>query len=354
VLPALLAVSQTRRIDGRTFLAAYITGLEVFFRIALASKGQMGGWHRSAVFGALASAAATAKILELPADGIRAAIGIAAAMTGGLQASFGSMTKAVQVGNAGRAGVVAGLLASDGCTAHTDVLGQPDAFGKAFYSGNFEPEKIVSDFASPLSILDPGIAVKIYPSCGLTHAPADIALSLAHEYDIDSNKIEKVVVYGESFWPDVLIYPEPTTGHQGKYSIPYVVACALVDRRIDPASFTDAAVNRAEIRPCMSKIELATRTDETWNALRQHEWNHPAEVQIEMTGGQTHSQSAVCAIGYPDLALSDDDLLAKFKRCASSRLQPASVNALIGREQELEVVTDVGSIMALTKIPAKD
>ncbi len=309
----------------------------------------MGGWHRSAVFGALAAATAVANALALSTDKIRSAIGIAAAMTGGLQASFGSMTKAVQVGSASRTGVTAGRLAADGCTAHTDGLGHPDAFGKAFYGGDFEPRLLVAKFARPLSILDPGIAVKIHPSCGLTHAPADIALDLVREHDIDSSGIAKVIVYGESFWPDVLVYNEPTTGHQGKYSIQYVVGSALIDRQIDPDSFTDAAVNRAEIRPLMSKISLVTRPDDAWNSVRRHAWNHPAEVQIHMSDGKIYAKSAECAIGYPDLALSDNDLLNKFRECAGTRLPPSAIDALVNRVLGLESEPDVGPVIGLTQ-----
>jgi 2-methylcitrate dehydratase PrpD len=354
ILPALFALAEKNGCSGRTFLAAYVAGLEVFYRIALASEGQMGGWHRTSTFGALATAAASARILGLTAEQTSTAIGISASLAGGIQANFGTMTKAIQVGNAGRSGVVAALLAREECTANQDTLGDPDGFGLAFYFGQFDTQKIISDLGKPFSIIFPGIGIKIHPCCGLTHAPADITLDLARTHDLAADQVEEIIVYGEELLPQVLVYHRPETGYQGKYSLEYVVASAIVDREITPHTFTDEAVRRPEIQALLGKITTRVRPDSEWEGLRIHPWNHCAEVIVRLKDGTTHSDTTPCARGYPDLPLTTQEILAKFRNCTRTILPEKAIELLTERVLTLETQATVADLISLTRGPVSD
>jgi 2-methylcitrate dehydratase PrpD len=349
ILPALFALAEKNGCSGRTFLTAYVVGLEVFYRIALASEGQMGGWHRTSVFGALAATAASASLLGLTVEQTSTAIGISASLAGGIQANFGTMTKAIQVGNAGRSGVVAALLAREECTAHQDSLGDPAGFGRAFYSGRFDTQKIISNLGKPFNIIFPGIGVKIHPCCGLTHAPADIALDLARTHDISADQVEEIVVYGEELLPQVLIYHRPETGYQGKYSLEYVVAAAILDREITPHTFSDDKVRRPKIQAFLGKITNLVRPDSEWESLRIHPWNHCSEVIIRLKDGTTYSGNAPCARGYPDLPLTAQEILEKFRNCARPALPEDTSGLLAERVLTLEVQTTIADLISLTR-----
>ena len=349
IVPALFALAEKYRLSGMAFLTAYILGLEVFYRIALASEGQMKGWHRTSVYGALASAVASAKILNLPSEQIQTAIGIGTSLTAGVQLNFGTMTKAIQVGNASRSGVLAALLAKEGCTAHRDALGDPIGFGFAFYSGRFNTEKIVTDLGKPYSIIFPGVGIKIHPCCGLTHSPADIVLDLVRTHDISIDQVDEIVVYGEELLPQVLVYHRPVTGYEGKYSLEYVVAAAITDRRITPETFTDGNVNRPEIQANLGKIKCITRPDTEWESMRIHQWNHPAEVIVRFKDGTTCSGKAPCARGYPDLPLTTEEILDKFNSCTEPTLTAKTVEILSERVLSLDALTDVADVITLTR-----
>ena len=347
IVPALFALAEKYRLSGKSFLTAYILGLEVFYRIALASEGQMQGWHRTSLFGALATAAASARLLNLPTEQIQTAIGIATSFTGGVQLNFGTMTKAVQVGNASRSGVLAALLAKKGCTANQNSLDDSLGFGFTFYSGKYKAEQIASDFGNPYSILFPGIAVKIYPCCGLTHSPADIALDLAATHDISAEQVEEVVVHGEELMPQVLIYHRPTTGYQGKYSLEYVVAAAIIDRQISFETFTDGAVNRPALKAFLGKIRCETRPGSVWESVRNNPWGHCAEVTIRLRGGTTYSANAACARGYPELPLSRAEIKDKFEACAGSVLEMKAIEVLAEKVFAIEDQKDVSKLIKL-------
>jgi 2-methylcitrate dehydratase PrpD len=349
ILPALFGFAERDQLSGEQLLTAYVLGLEVFYRIALASEQGMAGWHRTSLFGAPAAAAAAAKLLNFDRQRIRIALGISGSLTGGMQMNFGTMTKAIQVGNASRSGVLAAQLANADCSANPDLFDDPNGFGNTFYAGRFSAEKTVADFGSPYSILFPGIGLKIHPCCGLTHAPADIALALAHQHDIVADDIAAVVVYGEPLWPDVLVHHEPTTGYQGKYSVEYVVAAAIIDRQIQPETFSDSQVNRPELQVFLRKVELRVRTPAEWNDLRKHAWNHSAEVIIRMNNGTEYRADAPCARGYPDLPLSEQQVLEKFSACAGPTLSAQAIDGLVETALSLEHEQDISQLLGLTR-----
>jgi 2-methylcitrate dehydratase PrpD len=349
IVPALFAIAEKYQLSGKAFLNAYVLGLEVFYRISLASDGQMRGWHRTSLFGALATAAACAKLLNLSSQQMQTAIGIAMSFTGGVQVNFGTMTKAVQVGHASQSGVLAALMAMEGCTAHQNVLGDSLGFGHTFYADEYDTEKITAEFASPYSIIYPGMAVKIYPCCGLTHCPLDIALDLVAAHDIQPDQIEDVVVYTEELVPSVLIHHEPKTGYQGKYSLEYAVSAAIFDRKISFETFTDDAVNRPQLQAFLGKIRCEVRSDSDWEASRIHPWNHCAEITIRLNDGTEITASEPCARGYPDRPLSTAEIVKKYQQFASPVLAADAVDALGDRILKLEEQTNVAEVIRLAR-----
>ena len=348
ILPALFGFAERDRLCGRELLTSYVAGLEAFYRIALASDGGMGGWHRTALFGAPAAAAAAARLLQLDTNAIRASLGISGSFAGGLQKNFGSMTKAVQVGNAGRSGVLAVQLALGGCTADPDLFDGPNSFGVTFFAEDFDETKLVVGFGDPFSVIFPGIGMKLHPCCGLTHAPADIVLGLTKRYGIRAADVTEIVVYGEDLWPDVLVHHEPLTGYQGKYSLEYVLAAAVIDGEITPDTFSDCQVRRPELQAFLSKVRLVVRDAREWDAMRQHPWNHSAEVMIRLTDGTEYVADAPCARGYPDLPLSEQEVLEKFSACAAPTLSTSAIDGIVKMTLGLEDESDVSRLLALS------
>jgi len=349
IVPALFAVAEKYQLSGKAFLNAYIIGLEVFYRIARASNGQMRGWHRTSLFGALATATAIAKLLNLSSQQIQTAIGIAMSFTGGVQVNFGTMTKAVQVGHASQSGVMAAMMAMEGCTAHQNVLGDTLGFGHTFYADEYVTDKITAEFASPYSIIYPGMAVKIYPCCGLTHCPVDIALDLVATHDIQPDQVEDIVVYTEELVPSVLIHHEPKTGYQGKYSLEYAVAAAIFDRNINFDTFTDDAVNRPQLQAFLGKIRCKVRPDSDWEPTRIHAWNHCAEITIRLNDGTKVTASQPCARGYPDRPLSTEDIVDKYQQFASPVLAVDAIDALGDKTLKLEEQENIADVIGLTR-----
>ncbi|MBK6598247.1 MAG: MmgE/PrpD family protein [Proteobacteria bacterium] len=348
LVPGLMAVGERQHSSGRAVLGAYIVGLEVFYRVALATHAQMRGWHRTSVYGALATAAAAARLLDCSAQQIAVAMGIAGSFASGLQANFGTMTKALQVGHASRSGVMAAMLAKEGASANPDVLGDASGFGHAFYADEFDTSKLVERLGDPYSIVSPGIGLKIHPCCGLTHTPADLVLELVQQHNIAPDSVQEIVVTAEPLLATVLVYPRPQTGDQGKYSLEYVVAAALFDRQIVPETFTDAGVMRPRLQAFLERVRLKPRPDADWPADVRPPLAHPAEVEVRLVSGERLVASAPCARGYPRRPLTSHEVEEKFRRLAGQQLSVDQAGQIIEHVRRFAQLRDVADVMRLT------
>src|SRR5580704_266353 len=112
--PALLALAELERVNGRDLLLGFVLGQEVACRIGLAmSPGHYNkGWHITATCGVCAAAAGSAKLMRLSPTQMVWALGTAATQAAGLCECLGTPAKSVGVGNAARNGLWAALLAA--------------------------------------------------------------------------------------------------------------------------------------------------------------------------------------------------------------------------------------------------
>src|SRR5688572_14828359 len=80
ILPALLALAESRRASGNDLIEAFVAGYEIACRVGLlvAPGHYARGYHATCTVGALGAAAACARLLELDAERAAHAIGIAA------------------------------------------------------------------------------------------------------------------------------------------------------------------------------------------------------------------------------------------------------------------------------------
>jgi 2-methylcitrate dehydratase PrpD len=89
VLPAAFAVAEAVGADGQTTIEAALQGYETI-RLVMAAVGtdHAGAFHAVGTFGAFASTAAAARLLDLDLLQLERAFGIAATQAAGLKASL--------------------------------------------------------------------------------------------------------------------------------------------------------------------------------------------------------------------------------------------------------------------------
>ncbi|MFJ7420961.1 MmgE/PrpD family protein [Streptomyces uncialis] len=296
IVPAVLAVGGDAR--------AYLAGAGVMTRLGalLGWRHYAAGWHATCTEGAPAAAVAAGVALCLPPERLATAMALALPAAGGVQAAFGTHGKALQVGFAAEAGVRAARLAKAGATADPraldmwlDLLGGEG--GEAMTDGPAVPG---------------GLAVKLHPCCYALQRPIAAVRSLVAAHGaLDPERIARIVVTTPEAGMQPLVHDRPRTGLEGKFSMPYAIATALLDGFPGFDSFTDEAVGRTEAQRLIAAVEIE-RTAGGHDILAGE-----VGIRLELTDGTALFTNLDLPPGAPRRAPSAADLEAKFTACGA-------------------------------------
>lgn len=315
LVPALLAEGEALGSCGQDMITAYVVGFEVWSELALREKGQLHerGWHPTGIYGALAAAAACAKLRGLDGETSATALGIAASQACGLVANFGSMTKPFHAGNSARAGVMAARLAANGMTASANALEHGRGFLSAVsQEGDFDatsPSKAGREWRIPIE----GVSIKKFPTCYCTHRSIDAMLELAGQHNLKGADVEEIEVLIGKTQKAILHADRPTTGLEGKFSIQFVMACALIERKVTLGELIDPVVQRADIQALMQRVKVTLLEGYDPVLTQYSPWD---QVKVRMKDGRVLESAQVRrAKGHISRPLNPEELFEKFSSC---------------------------------------
>ena len=338
------ALSRVRGIGGADAATALIKGIEIQGWLRFAAhqdEPRAHKFHPPGQVGMFGSAVAAGHLLGLDADRLRHALGLAASRSNSLLANVGTMTKSTHCGLAAALGLDAALLAARGFTANTDVLEAPRGWVDAFVGEGFEYAALLN-FGPPFRVVEPGYAIKMFPSQFGTHFVITAGLDLRKKIP-DPSTIESVRLTAP-----VMPYtdrPHPKTGLDGKFSVQYTLACALLDGRVGIDSFTDERRFKPDIDTMIGRIALEMDPDIPARFEAMH-----VEVEAQLTSGERVSTRCDGPRGiWGTPPLSRDDHLGKVRDCLSRRLDAAAIDRcldLTDRFERLEA-DEIGDLMAL-------
>jgi 2-methylcitrate dehydratase PrpD len=282
---------------GRTIeetMSAYAEGFEAMGALVRSSHPALyeRGWHPTAVCGVVGAAVAAAALLGHSRDEVAdAAARFALTQAGGLQRSFGSDAKSIQVGAAAAAGLRAARLAERGATATPDLATGPGGFEDAFGGSWAEPDgrsAVAENW------------IKAYPCCLQTHSSIEAASELSERYD---GQPLTVTVHPRA--RQAAPYDDVEDGLAAKFSIPYTVAYTLLNGPpLEPECFRGLDPEARRIAAAVT-VRLDTSLPENGAVL-------------EPDGGEPVRMDS--ATGSPARPMSDEQLSDKLRRLAGSRL----------------------------------
>lgn len=307
--PAILALSEARDLTGDHACSAFVIGMQAICQLARAFAADQyeHGWHTTASIGILGSTVACAHLLGLDTTRTRHALGLALAQAAGARANVGSQAKAFQAGQASAAGLRAACLAAAGLEANERALEHPQGYLR-LYAG--APEAHLESWDDgALELERSGLDVKQYPMCYATHRALDALLSLREEHAIAADDVVAIHVETSQAALLPLIHPRPATGLQGKFSLPYAMAAAILDGHVSLPSFTDEAVQR----PAIKRLQEMVVAEETPGSINPR-W---ARVTVDLRDGRQVSRRVETLRGSRQQPLSDEGLCAKLHDCLS-------------------------------------
>jgi 2-methylcitrate dehydratase PrpD len=265
LVPAAVAAGEAIGASGKQVLAAYAVGMEVAGAVGrLFGPGHLErGYHPTPTVGAFGATAVAAHLSGLDADGVARAFGLTASQIGGLGRNFGTMAKPFHSGFAARIGLVSAWMAKKGLTADPQIFDGKRSVLAVFAGGDGEPaEQVLARLGKDWEVVAPGNFVKRWPCCYSGHRSLGVLYRLIDEHGIAPDDIEDVAI---SFLPGqdtALLYKEPKTGLEGKFSVEYMLAAALLDGPLKMATFTDELVQRPEAAAIMKKVRRLHIPDE--------------------------------------------------------------------------------------------
>ena len=344
LVAAALVAAEVQGATGQALLDAYVVGFELEARLgrAMNPRHYQRGWHCTSTLGTMGAAAAASRLLGL--DGVSAghALAIAASEASGLKENFGTMVKPLHAGLAARNGVVAALLARAGMTASAAAIDGPQGFLAAMGSEQPSLEPCAADLGTRWEIVETGITVKLYPSCAGTHPTLDALLDLQRREGFRADEVEAIEIGVDPIVPTILLYDHPSSGLEGKFSMPFCAASALVYGSVgietfDAARLTDAAVVAMQARVTM---HVDPTLDPAAPSLTQ------ARVVVRLRDGRVLSALANGARGYPDRPAGDEELATKFISCATQTLSASRAAHALRALRAIESVADIHTLMA--------
>jgi 2-methylcitrate dehydratase PrpD len=221
---------------------------------------------------------------------------------GGVQRAFGTDAKALQVGFAVDAGLRAARLAAAGAQADPTAL---DAW-LSLVGG----DGTAIDPSGPL--IPNGLAIKLYPCCYALQRP----IAALAELDVDPGTVRRIVLRTPEATVVPLIHHRPETGLEGKFSLEYAAAAALLDHYPVFASFTDEAVRRDAARRLAGLVE--TKLEPGGDGLLDGEF----EAEVHLGDGTVRRVRQQFPPGSPARPPTGDQLRAKLDDCVGDLARP--------------------------------
>jgi len=349
LVPVCLAVGERSGASGREVLAALLLGYEVYIHLAAslfaAVEAASVRLPYFVVVGAMAGAAAAGRLLQLSADQVAGALGLAASfqLAGAQYVHSGGHEKDLCPGHEARRAVISALLAQKG------VLGSPDIL-----EGERGLIRLVGADLPPGGMADLGRTwrvsecyLKPYPACRYLHASIEAALQLRAQ-GVDPADVESVTVTTNSASAARTCY-EIRSHVNAIFSHPYQVAVALIDGKPDMPTAWAAKLQEPRIAALLPRVRV--RATAAYDELHRHRslnqppW--PAEVEVVLRDGRRLAARVTSPRGDPGVPMTAEEVEEKFTTLAGRALAPERVRRVRETVRTLEAVPHIGALTAL-------
>lgn len=329
-------------VSGREFLHAVVVGFETGARIGLAvGSGQLRrGFHPSPNTGTFAAAAASARILGLPAGTTLHALAIAGSFGGSLMAAqYGGMLKRFHGGHPAQMGLQAALLAARGATGPRDIL-EADYGGFARAYADVAPEALAEATAGLGARWEtPRVSLKAYPSCASNHTAIDaLSAILAEHPELSGDDIASIEVRTSRATLEHVGWPyEPFDETAAQMNLAYTVAVLALDRELFVDQYRKERLQDPRVLALASRVRV--KADPEIEALGR-EGRHTVVLTVETGDGRRFTKEVAHARGSAAHPLSPEEVIGKFRRLAASSLDRAAVRALEEAVLRMEGLAD--------------
>jgi 2-methylcitrate dehydratase len=331
MIPGVLAVADAHRANGRAVITAITAAYEVFCR--LADEIPLKGWDQGMLV-AIGAACGAGMILGVDRKAMGNAISIA--ITTGVPLGVTrigelSMWKGCATAAAVRTAIFAAELAAEGMTGPGSPFEGRDGLWQHLgveapkwegFGGRAKPFRITAT------------SFKAYPS--VVHSQGPIGLMLELRQRLGTAEIESahLATYGEAVRRTATEAEkwDPETRETADHSTPYLVAAALRDGGVTPATFAPSRIQDPALRELIKKLKVVEEPEFT----RRYPAESWTRLEVTTTDGRRMVAETSHPKGHYRNPLMDREVEAKFRGLTSGTLGAEECDRVLAEVWDLE------------------
>ncbi|MFH1486094.1 MAG: MmgE/PrpD family protein [Chloroflexota bacterium] len=371
VVATALSMGEMAHRSGKDVLAAAVLGYEVASRVGSAllvdrygpraAKAEWGAaeldaHHRlqrrglsmiAILPGLFACSVIAGRLLELDAQEMASAQGIAGGLGLFLAQTHreGADALPLHVGWACHAGIAAALWASEDIRGPRFIYEGDRGFLSVIAAGDLQDAtRLSAGLGVEWNTLNN--VLKFYPAGHGTHHFMESVRSLIEQHGLSAEDIVDIECRAPSqrvefhFEPkEAKLHPSP---YSARFSLPYLLARLVLDRKLGPLSFTPDKVSDPKALELASRVKY-TVDEQAWFGDKR------GLVVMRLRDGRELSCASPDVPGMPNRLPSREDIVNKFRDNALLALPDAGrVAALADALEKLDEIQDVGELMRLT------
>jgi 2-methylcitrate dehydratase PrpD len=181
---------------------------------------------------------------------------------------------------------------------------------------------------------------KNYACCGQTFVAIDATVELRNAQQLGADDIASIHVGTYAAALEICADYHPNTAFEGKFSLPYCVAVAVIDARVRLDAFDDTHLRDANLRELMTKVELAVdeQCEDVFPQLRS------ARVTIHTKDGREFKHYTKSREGDSEAPLSDAEIVDKYRELATPLLGQGLAETLLDELWRVDVLDDINAL----------
>jgi 2-methylcitrate dehydratase PrpD len=336
IVSAAAAAAQRSGADGPTLLAAIVAGVHAgsMLGMAMGQEHYLAGWHPTGTVGAVAAAAACARVLRLDEPATARALAIASSQSTGMRAVFGSMGKPLNAGVAAAGGLLAASLAEAGLVVSPDAIESP--LGQAgTQAADWQPARVAPTMRNGTAMA--AVTFKVHACCGGTHSTIEALHELLAAGACRLEDVERIDLHVSKQLRSMCRHDQPATGLQGKFSLTHTAALALTGRSTSIDSFTDAVVGDPDLAAVRARVNVIADRGERGVGT---------DVTVRLADGREVARTEDTSIRRPvDMNLQWARLVAKFSSLAAPVVAQRRADELVRAVEHLPNTPDASEVL---------
>ena len=229
-----------------------------------------------------------------------------------------------------------------------NIVENKHGFANVFSGGKpNDYDSLASKIGKPLEILDPGIAFKIFPSNFHTQAGIVAVLEMVKHDGVRARNVERIRCLGNHMIQHSLWNADPQSGLEGKLSLHYCIAAALVDGQLEVEQFREDRVHDPLIRDIIRRVSIEPHPDMAKLDFTKGKDFLGMEVIITLKDGRTFSRHVKSGFSVPGLEGAElhPALIDKFARNARRVLPESAISECLTRVRALERAANMREVL---------